>query len=175
MKLITQIYQGLLWNKQRQSTQMENYLQSNLSSYVDEYVHLLRNELSGSSNPVTNHIYSIVARQLNSESNLKKNFVTDNGIHLDLWVEIEDKFAEKVMKNRKISASNVGIIFLSRRNYCRDPNILDGDTQFEMNILEQMNLPIVYINLEQFEQLTDAERETFILNEIRFCLKEYKL
>lgn len=128
---------------------------SKLKPFVDEYTHLLTNEVSSQTNPTTEEVHFILSRQP-EKLQLTKNSVLPSGLLVDVQVKTED--------HRTIS-----FVVMNRRNYCREPNILDGESNFQLCMLQKSGMYPVVIDVSRWQTMGDHEKEHFIRNEIHFA------
>lgn len=114
---------------------------------------MLLNEQMATSqaNPTLEELHFIAARQIDP-SQLTKNFITPFGLVVDLLVRTNHRA--------------VGFVLMSRRNYCREPAVLDGDSQFQLAMLRRSDILPVVVNCERWGAMGDAEKELFISNEM---------
>ena len=156
LKTIAFIYQGLYLNSKKVNYSKETFqlIESKLKPFVDEYIHLLSNEMASQSNPILNEVYHAVSRQ-HGESQLTKNFISKSGLVVDLLAHINDQ--------------SIGFVLLTRRNYCREPSILDGDSQFQLDMLQASGISTITVDCNRWKLMSDTEKEYFIKNEIHFA------
>lgn len=170
LKTFAQIYQGLVLNeKTKVTSQMKHFLDENLQSYLTEYVQLLKNEFASVSNEYLEQIKLIVSKKFN-EATISKNFVTDHGLIIDLLIDFNSDLSKKQFEsvvNNSNCFDQVGFVFLTKSDFCREPNILKGKTQFKMNILENNLFPIIYVDVESFKLLSSFEKKCFVVNKLK--------
>ncbi len=126
-----------------------------LKPYLDEYCFLLINEVSSQTNPITEEVQFILSR-LPNKLKLTKNSILPSGLMIDVLACTEDQ-------------QSIGFVLMNRRNYCRDPYILNGESHFQLTMLQKSSISPVVIDCSQWKTMGDNEKEHFVKNEIAFA------
>lgn len=157
LKTIALIYQGLLLDKGHQFREEARLrlMLNKLKPYLDEYCFLLINEVSSQTNPITEEVQFILSR-LPNKLKLTKNSILPSGLMIDVLACTEDQ-------------QSIGFVLMNRRNYCRDPYILNGESHFQLTMLQKSSISPVVIDCSQWKTMGDNEKEHFVKNEIAFA------
>ena len=138
-------------------------IENKLSDYLNEYCNLLQNEIATelaqeNANHVLNHLQTIIMKQPKIKSDqLRKSHVTKSGLVIDL-----------IVMDRSLA-----FILLDKRNYCREPFVMTGETDFQIRMMEKVEkLKVIKIDSFRWDQWSDVEKELFIQNEIDFVLNK---
>jgi hypothetical protein len=81
----------------------------------------------------------------------------DNSDRINLLSDIEIPSGAKL----------IGVIPLRVMDYCREANIVRGDVEFNLRLLKLLNIHVVTINFQQWEQMKDSERIPFLMKKVQ--------
>lgn len=157
------IYEGLFVQKLIELNEKNaDYIRRKLQPFLDEYIELIRNGLECQPRSFEKEqIRLILSKQFEQQQQqqipidqiIRINQVTPTGSIIDVEICLEKQ--------------KIAIISLNRRNYCRHPSIIDGETKFRIESLQQQNYQSIIIDMEMFQRLTEYERELFLQKEIK--------
>ena len=121
---------------------------------MDEYTFLLINEVASQTNATLDEVHFLVSRHLEANQ-LAKKHISNSGLVVDLLA---------CTGGRKI-----GFVLTTTRNYCREPAILDGESQFQLDMLQMSGIHPIVVDCTRWNVMSDGEKEHFIKNEIYFA------
>lgn len=170
---MAQIYQGLFIKQCFDlSPDTRQLVKDRLQPHVDEYVDLLKNEMvANSNNAVIKQVHHYVSKW--TDSDWSQNYVSESGLTADLFLQADDRFRKTFrVDDRKGINESVAIVLLTRKNFCREPSILTGDTRFQLEMMRRSNMLPIAIDSERYTNLNEAEREQYIFNQILYGLDD---
>ncbi|KAH9426978.1 hypothetical protein DERP_011647 [Dermatophagoides pteronyssinus] len=164
LKTMAIIYEGLFVQKLIELNEKNaDYIRRKLQPFLNEYIELIRNGLECQPRSFEKEqIRLILSKQFEQQQQqqqipvdqiIRINQVTPTGSIIDVEICLEKQ--------------KIAIILLNRRNYCRHPSIIDGETKFRIESLQQQNYQSIIIDMEMFQRLTEYERELFLQKEIK--------
>lgn len=146
------IYQGLLLNEDIKLN--KELIERKLKPFVEEYTYLLNNELTSQTNATLNELRFISTRHF-EEARFINNYILNTGLVVDLLVQTGNR--------------SFGFVLMNRRNYCREPHILDCESQYQLDMLQRSGISPIEVEYARWRSMSDAEKEHFIETEISFA------
>lgn len=127
------------------------FIETKLRPYLDEYFVYNQNRPNQmEASPLFNQIYQIVSRKIDKNL-IEKNILTKTSFKIHLKINLSD-------------SQTIGIVLLTKKNFCRNQNILNGETKFWIDSLAKSEIRPCPIELEAFKNLSDPEKEIFLEN-----------
>lgn len=155
------------------SRQLYSDILDQLQPLVEELKELQLKELSNASQVEVDEIESIARKWTLNGSTLTRNYQTKSGLFVDILLpgdqlssEVFPMISQSHMHNRSL-----GFILLGRHNYCREPKVIDRETQFQIDMLKKANIVPIVITDFTWNDTNDAEKELYLSNKIARALK----
>ncbi|KPM04700.1 ATP-dependent RNA helicase DDX56-like protein [Sarcoptes scabiei] len=152
LNTIALIYQGLILNQDTEFSEANyRFIETKLRPYLDEYFVYNQNRPNQmEASLLFNQIYQIVSRKIDKNL-IEKNILTKTSFKIHLKINLSD-------------SQTIGIVLLTKKNFCRNQNILNGETKFWIDSLAKSEIRPCPIELEAFKNLSDPEKEIFLEN-----------
>ncbi|CAG2118061.1 unnamed protein product [Medioppia subpectinata] len=151
-------------------------LKQRLKPFVEELVAFESKEIESSAKSET--LEFALAQGLGGKNFIASNLYTDFG-HLVDHVVVMRKGGYPVPINKDQSVTYIselevpvdakvfGIISLTRKDFCREPNLKKGDTEFRLRTLKSCGVTPIAIHLDGWEALAEIEKIPYIMREIQ--------
>ncbi|XP_054154272.1 uncharacterized protein LOC128952843 [Oppia nitens] len=173
LQSIRYLYQGLCLEANLENM---DYLKHSLKAYVDELVEF---EIKEVENVIKSETLEFALTQgLGGKQFFANNLFTGFGHHIDYVLAMrkggypinintnDEKISHITQLNLPSDAKIYGILLLDFKDYCREPAIKKGDTDFKIRTLKKCGVNPIIIKLENWELLSEVEKVPYIMREI---------
>jgi len=139
------------------SEETSQLIKEKLAPLKDEYTCLHSKETSPSqANPILEEVYHFVSEQF-ADLSLTRHFVTESGLNINLLAQS--------------GLQKIGFVLFNKRNYCREPEIIDGTSGFAIEMIRNCDIYPIVISEERWKRWNSFEKAQFVRREIDCVLR----